>query len=140
MNRTFGKREEHEYTERTGAYIVAIQDGRIAVVRTPKGRFLPGGGIEKGETRVECIKRECLEETGFAVGDLKYAASADMFCIHQKIGYFHPIQHYYTGRFAEKKQSPIESDHVLEWIEYSELKGGMALEMQNWAIEECWNK
>lgn len=30
----------------------------------------PGGGVEKGESVDECIKRECLEETGFVV-DIK---------------------------------------------------------------------
>ena len=31
----------------------------------------PGGGIEQGETKEECIKRECMEELGITVNPLK---------------------------------------------------------------------
>jgi 8-oxo-dGTP pyrophosphatase MutT (NUDIX family) len=62
----FGDRLEHvHYIVRRGAYAVIINDGMIAVVKTPTGYFLPGGGVEGTETFENRLKREVLEETGY---------------------------------------------------------------------------
>src|SRR5690348_507177 len=53
---------------RPSAYgLVSDADRRLAVVRTPHGLFLPGGGIEPGETPGETIVREVREECGLDV-------------------------------------------------------------------------
>ncbi len=48
---------------RPSAYaVVSGEDGLLAVVRTTKGWFLLGGGIEPGETPAEAVVREGREE------------------------------------------------------------------------------
>ena len=139
MHRIFGTNEGVEYVHRKGAYLIPIKDDRIGVIQTPKGLFLLGGGIENGETDTLCIMRECMEETGYSVLISKEVCSAETYVKHPEIGYFHPIQIYYLGELVELKQPPAESDHILVWMNYSNLKGKMSLEMQNWALEQCWN-
>ncbi len=40
-------------------------DGKIMMIQEPDGLWeLPGGRIQKGEEFIDCLKRECLEETG----------------------------------------------------------------------------
>ena len=50
---------------RPSAYALLADDaGRILAVRTPRGLFLPGGGIDEGETCRAAVRREVREECG----------------------------------------------------------------------------
>ncbi len=57
------------------AYGVLIRDGRIVLVRSSNPRhdpplwWLPGGGIDFGESPETTVLREFREETGLEVGD-----------------------------------------------------------------------
>jgi 8-oxo-dGTP diphosphatase len=54
----FGEKIEGiQYKERAGVYGIAFNgEWHIALVNTPRGYSLPGGGIEPGESHEECIK------------------------------------------------------------------------------------
>lgn len=137
MHKIFGIKENNIYFDREGAYIIPIKENKIGIIKTPKGFFLLGGGTNTGETHIESIKRECLEEIGYAVKIKQKLCSAEAYINHPTIGYFHPIQTYYLGDILEKIQDPIENDHKLLWIEHKELSGKMFTEMQNWAIDQA---
>lgn len=133
----FGIKENANYIDRLGAYIVPAKEGKVGVVKTPKGYFLIGGGLDSGENHEECIKRECLEEIGYTVSVGKQICSAEMYCKHPSIGYFHPIQTYYVGELLEQVSLPVEDDHEFVWVDYNELVDEMYLEMQRWALAQC---
>ncbi len=134
--KTFGtKHKDVSYYDRIGAYLICIEDNRLAVIRDPQGYFLPGGGIDDNESLEECLKRECIEETGFFVHLDKHICSADMYVLHPKVGYFHPIQHYYCGKLIEKVCVPTEKDHNFEWIAIDDVENKMHLEIQSWAVK-----
>ena len=133
--KTFGTKEKADYYDREGAYVIPIKDNKVCIVKTPKGYFLIGGGMDAGESETDCIIRECLEETGCNVIIKEKIASAETFCKHPKVKFFHPIQHYYIGELSNKMQEPIESDHELEWVNINEIKGKMFAPMQEWAIQ-----
>ncbi len=136
MHKVFGTKENAEYFDREGAYLIPYRDNKIAVVLTPKGYFFLGGGLENGESHFDCIKRECLEEVGYSVLIEGKLCSAETYTTHPTIGHFHPIQTYYFGKLLIKEVSCTEKDHTLCWIEYEKLKGKMFSKMQNWALEE----
>ena len=136
IHKIFGTKEDASYLDREGAYIIPIKDGKIGVVKTPKGYFLLGGGIDKGESHEQAIRRECLEEAGYDVKIRKLICSAELYTNHPTLGYFHPIQVYYSGDLLEWIQAPIESDHEFMWVDLDEIRGKMFTKMQDWAIEQ----
>ena len=66
---TFGEKLAGiEYTNRLGVYgIVINNEGKVATIKTSAGYFLPGGGVENGESYGQCLEREFLEETGYKI-------------------------------------------------------------------------
>lgn len=140
MHKVFGVKENAEYIDREGAYLIPVLDNKFGVIKTEKGYFLLGGGFDANESHEECIKRECIEETGYAAVIKEKICSAETYTTHPKLGYFHPIQSYYVGELNEKISEPTETDHILMWFKYEEIKGKMFAEMQSWALEQYVEK
>ncbi len=66
----FGEKKDGvEYYVRPGSYGVLIEDNRAAVIKSElfDKYFLIGGGIKKGESEIEALRREALEEIGFKI-------------------------------------------------------------------------
>ena len=137
MHKVFGIKQEANYIDREGVYLVPVREGKVGVVKTPKGYFLLGGGLDSGESHEECIKRECLEEIGYTVFVGNKICSAETYCEHPSIGYFHPMQSYYVGELLEQVSLPVEDNHEFVWVDYNELVDNMYLEMQSWALKQC---
>ena len=138
-HKVFGTKENVNYIDRLGVYLIPVKEGKIGVVKTSKGYFLLGGGIDSGENHEECITRECLEKAGYKVSIGKKVCSAETYWEHSTLGYFHPIQTYYVGELLEQVCVPVEDDHEFVWTDYNELADNMYLEMQRWALEQCMN-
>ena len=56
-----------------GVRVMLIQSGQVLLVRQTylPGWFMPGGGVKRGETLDEAIRREAREEVGAEMKDLK---------------------------------------------------------------------
>lgn len=136
IKHTFGEKVEGKaYYNREGAYLICLRDGKVGVVKTPKGYFLLGGGLDAGEEHVSCIEREVLEEAGYQCHVKSYVTSAEEYWVHEELGYFHPIQHYYYGELTEQLQESIEEDHDLEWISTEKIEERMKVKAQGFAIK-----
>ena len=87
-----GKKVTREVVEHSECVAVVVLDDRNNVLlvrqfRYPAGRFLleiPAGGIEPGETPVDCVRRELQEEIGYLPGKI------------DKLGGFYAIPGYGT--------------------------------------------
>ena len=141
MHKVFGEKLKTNYRDRAGAYLICINEGMVAVVKTPKGFFFLGGGFEGDESAESCIKRECLEEIGYTVKVGDKICSSEHYTYHKRIGYFHPVQTYYMGELVKMEESfTVEKDHTLMWLDYEDIKGKMFSPMQNWALDMAWKK
>lgn len=140
IEETFGIREENKkYKDRIGVYaIIFDNEGNIATVKIPKGNFLIGGGIDEGETHQECLKRECLEETGYDIEVENFICKGNKYFYAESLNsYFYLICYFYVAELKGKLKEPVEEDHQFEWITAHEIKEKMVFEHHIWAIKEA---
>ena len=65
------------YVVRPSAYaLIENVGGAVAVIRTPQGAYLPGGGMEADETPQDTVRREAREEGGLIVEPKAFAGRA----------------------------------------------------------------
>ena len=63
--------ENADIIERRAVKGIVLRRNQILLIKTNKGDYkIPGGGIKKGETIQDCLKREFREETGYALIDI----------------------------------------------------------------------
>lgn len=127
-----------EYIDRRAVYGIVINDeGKIAVIKTPTGFFLPGGGIENSESHVECLHREFLEETGYEADVEKFMGRATLYHTTRTNQYLRGIGYFYTVNLKCKTSYKTEEDHELLWLECDECIKGLFLEHQSWAVSKA---
>ena len=125
------------YSERVAVYGVAINDGRVATVKTKVGYFLPGGGIEKDENHRECLKREFIEEIGYKIEIGRYIGNASLYHKTKTGEYKKGIGHFYIVNLTYDTKNKIEEDHDLIWLDINECCKNLFLEHQVWAVLEA---
>lgn len=119
------------------AYVIAGGSaGRIATVRDSGKLFLPGGGIETGETPAQALHREVLEELGSEVVLREpVAAAVQHFVLENKSYEVHAT--FFLGEIGERTRQSCE--HDLVWSQpdqlfhpYQAWAAGKALGRQCW--------
>ncbi len=136
--RVFGNPAGPPAILRPSAYgIVTDARGRIAVVRTPEGCFLPGGGIEAGETPDQAVEREAREECGLKVRLGAWTRHATR--ITDGAGGTTRYEKRSTFRDAAAgpgERCAAESDHRLEWLAPARAAEALSDASHRWAVVE----
>jgi 8-oxo-dGTP diphosphatase len=124
--------------ERPAAYALLRTSEGLAVVRGRDGSlFLPGGGLEAGESAEDAVLRELREECHIEAEVVARVAEA--------------VQHFVAGD-GTRYRSPMtflecrlvtrdegEGDHPLAWLSDRDDPDGFAHEAHAWAIRE-WRR
>lgn len=130
--------EGQNYALRPGAYGV-LRDvaGRVAVVMTPVGGFLPGGGQVAGESPKQALKREFAEETGVHVQAGREIGVADeLVYSKEEAAYFRKRGMFYEALRAveESAAEGVEPDHRVIWLPASEAMAVLLHGSHKWAV------
>ncbi len=58
---------------RTGVRVMILREDQVLLVRQTyvPGWFMPGGGLKRGETMEQAVRREAKEETGAELADIQ---------------------------------------------------------------------
>lgn len=143
-NPVFGTKDPKlQYKERVGVYAV-IPDAsgkRILTLAAPNGAvFLPGGGVEPGETDMQTLKSELLEEFGVAVdvGPSLGQAAEYFYSHHRQTAYYHPAT-FYAASHLRVVANPLEDFNVLMMMPVSIALAQLKRPTHRYAVSE-WLK
>jgi 8-oxo-dGTP diphosphatase len=123
--------------ERPSAYVVVRDtNGAVAVVRTPKGHYLPGGGIDAGETPEQTVVRETCEEAGVRISADRIFAHAIQFVFSaEECACFAKDSVFFAGVIVGRCAA-TEPDHHLLWLLPQEALRLLTHESHRWALEK----
>lgn len=109
---------------------IVLHEGKVLLNRcrdANNGEYFsfPGGGQEQFETMAEAIHRECLEETGYSVESVHFAALMEEICLdpfirEHYLQYAHKMLHFFICRLTTTEHvEPTETDDLqisIEWV------------------------
>lgn len=124
-------------TVRPSAYAVIVNDlGQFAIVRTPEGVYLPGGGMDTGETPEDTVIRETLEECGFAIRIGSWTTAAVQFAWSDaEQTYFEKRCTFVDATVLGPDVSRLEADHEVLWVDADRAAEMLTHESHGWALK-----
>lgn len=136
--RVFGERKPGlEYTPRRVASAIICEQGRVALVHVRRDGderyFLPGGGIDNGETAEQALLREIVEECGCAAVLEGKLGEALQHVVGPEGAWSHHTA-YFRARFGAVLGPPLEADHTLVWLDAKQAAGRLYRQSDAWAV------
>ena len=123
-------------TIRPSAYAIIRNDrGEVAVVRTIEGVYLPGGGMDPGETPHDTVIRETLEECGLAIRIGSRTAEAVQFAWSEtEQTYFEKRCTFVEAIVLGPDASRLEPDHEVLWVDVDRACETLTHESHAWVV------
>lgn len=133
----FGNRiDGFKYKDREAVYGLLFMNEKVAIVETPKGCFLPVGGVEENETHEECLIREMKEEIGIEVKLNEYIGKSVLYYMSPENKICYNLYGCFYTVDEVKRVVKSEDDHELVWMDLDEAISRLKLTHQVWAIEK----
>jgi 8-oxo-dGTP diphosphatase len=111
--------------------------GDFAVVRTPVACYLPGGGMDPGETPEQTIVREGQEECGFVLQPRAQIGRAMEICYSSEEGEYFEKDSFFIEAKIVGHGSPTEPDHELIWMRADAAREVLSHGSHRWAIDHA---
>lgn len=109
----------------------------VATVRTPQGLYLPGGGIEPGESADEAVVRELAEECGFRVRVGAWSIRAvDFVYSATELTHFEKRSTFVEVHRTGPGTAATEVDHELQWVSVNDAVARLAHASHRWAVAQ----
>lgn len=118
-------RHDQKYTLRPGAYAILPLKGRFVMTAQVGPKFdevmLPGGGIDPGESPMQALHREVIEEIGWRISAPRRLGAFRRFVFMPEYDLWaEKLCHVYVARPVYQFADPIEPDHVTLVLSASE--------------------
>ncbi len=129
-----------KYVDRPGAYGFAFDTfGRVLVVHGRWGCFLPGGGMQDGETDLCCLAREGQEELGAKVTASSFLCEgAQYFGPFEDGEAFLKKERFYFVSLDRINVQAQSEHHRPEWLTPDEAQATLTEDCQRWAVDQAF--
>jgi 8-oxo-dGTP diphosphatase len=130
------------------AYGILVEDGRVLLVRSsspqisPPLWWLPGGGIDFGESPEETLLREFTEETGLSVKDPRLLDVASDVRRRPNGDRIHTVRVLYTVQLngGALRDEAVGTTDQVQWFDVGALEGVNVAEYAARAIQTALAK
>jgi 8-oxo-dGTP diphosphatase len=117
--------------------IITNADGCLAIVRTPHGTYLPGGGQEPGEAPATTAAREAREECGLHILVKPWRTCAiEHVDAPDEGAHFEKRSVFCDGVVVSHTALPQDADHQLSWIPLPDAVACLSPFSHRWAVTE----
>ena len=130
------KKKDIKYDFRETCFGICYKNNEIYLTEKRKEVYLIGGGIEKGESDEECLKREFLEETGLEIAEITKLCDIDCFWYTKNKKNMESLTHIYIVEITEHINTPLEAESKLIKMSLNKAKEALELPYQKRALEE----
>ena len=129
------KLENTKYDFRETCFGICVKNGKMLLVKK-KGQYsFVGGGIENGETKEECLKREFIEESGYELLSAEPFVTIDCFWLAAGKWPLETLANFYIVKVGNKLCEPTEEGHVVEEIKLEKVDEILPLPYHKKALE-----
>ena len=134
---TIGKPFKCEHNFRETCFGICQKDGKILLTKNSikHETAMVGGGIEKGESHEQCLKREFLEESGSKITSTKALFTINCYWLAGGKNPMQSLAHFYLVDVDPNPTSPKEDGHSPFWVEPKDAKKYLPLPYHQKALE-----
>jgi 8-oxo-dGTP diphosphatase len=134
-------RPGRDHKPRPGAYgVVFDAEGRLLVVEEFGRLYLPGGGLDPGETPEQALHREFAEETGFTVAIDRVLGEAREYVADETPGVanaFNKHCYLYAVRLTGGTGVPTIDSNKPNWVAVTEALVDLSNQAHRWAVRRA---
>lgn len=131
-----GKKNKNiKYNFRETCFGIVYKEGKFYMTEKLGEPSIIGGGIEPGESHIEGLKREFLEEAGLTIQDYKEFITIDCFWHTRDGKNMESLANFYIVKVNNTIKKPTEKESKLIKVDVSNIKKILELPYQKKAIE-----
>lgn len=122
------------YRRRPGAYGLIVKGRRVLLALTEdedESLMFPGGGIDPGESPIQALHREVMEETGWRIAVKRRLGFYHRQVFMPDYGYAaHKVCHIYICDAGRQVADPVEPDHTPVLVDLEVAQAMLSLEAE----------